>query len=76
MDLRLRDQSFLVSGGSSGIGLATARLLVQEGARVTICARSPDGLRRAAVDLDSPQVHTVTADVTSKEDCERAVEAR
>lgn len=75
MDLRLRDQSFLVSGGSSGIGLATARLLVQEGARVTICARSPEGLRRAAVDLDSPQVHTVTADVRSKEDCERAVEA-
>lgn len=75
MDLRLRDQSFLVSGGSSGIGFATAKLLVQEGAQVTICARSPEGLRRAAADLDSTQVHTVTADVTSKEDCERAVEA-
>lgn len=75
MDLRLGDQSFLVSGGSSGIGLATAELLVREGARVTICARDPDRLRRAAEDLDSAQVRTVIADVTSGEDCVNAVKA-
>lgn len=76
MDLRIDNQSFLVSGGSSGIGLSTARLLLREGARVTICARTPDQLERAAANLDSlGDVHACVADVTSEQDCRRAVAA-
>lgn len=40
MDLGLRDRLCLVTGSTGGIGLATARVLVDEGARVVTCGRS------------------------------------
>ena len=40
MDLGLRDRVCVVTGSTGGIGLATARLLVDEGARVVTCGRS------------------------------------
>ena len=40
MDLGLRDRLCLVTGSTGGIGLATARLLVDEGAKVVTCGRS------------------------------------
>ena len=43
MDLGLRDKACLVTGSSSGIGRETARLLVQEGARVATCGRREEG---------------------------------
>lgn len=41
MDLGLRDRVCLVTGSTTGIGLATARLLAAEGAVVAICGRDP-----------------------------------
>jgi NAD(P)-dependent dehydrogenase (short-subunit alcohol dehydrogenase family) len=43
----------IVTGGSSGIGLATARQLLGEGCRVTICSRSQDRIERALAELDA-----------------------
>ena len=40
MDLGLRDRSCVVTGSTGGIGLETARLLAEEGARVVTCGRS------------------------------------
>ncbi len=40
MDLGLRDRLCVVTGSTGGIGLATARLLIDEGARVVTCGRS------------------------------------
>lgn len=44
MDLDLADRTYLVTGGSSGVGLATVRALLDEGARVATCGRDADRL--------------------------------
>ncbi|HEV2121909.1 MAG TPA: SDR family oxidoreductase [Chloroflexota bacterium] len=48
MDLGLRGTTAIVTGGSEGIGYATARALAREGARVVIAARREDALQQAA----------------------------
>jgi 3-oxoacyl-[acyl-carrier protein] reductase len=50
MDLGLRDHVCLVTGSTGGIGLATARLLADEGARVVVCGRDGERVERARVD--------------------------
>lgn len=61
MDLGLRDAGVLVTGGSSGVGLATARVLLAEGASVAICARDPRRLAEAAADLEADHPGRVVA---------------
>ena len=51
MDLELTDKVAIVTGSSKGLGLATARALVEEGCRVTICARGEATLKEAAAQL-------------------------
>ena len=68
MDLGLRGKVAVVTGGSRGIGLATAELLAKEGANVVIAARRPEHLKTAA---ESIGVDPVEADVTRLEDLDR-----
>ena len=63
MDLRLAGARAVVTGGSQGIGLAVARGLVMEGARVAVVARDEERLRAAAAGL-GPEVLAVPADTT------------
>ena len=49
MDLNLKDKKAIITGGSRGIGLHTARLLATEGAAVAICGRTQADVQ-AAVD--------------------------
>src|SRR5918995_1547892 len=60
----------LVTGGSSGIGLAIARLLREEGFELTLASRTPEKVEAAAAELDA---HAVAADVSREEDCARLV---
>ncbi|MFD6279444.1 SDR family oxidoreductase [Streptomyces sp. NPDC060209] len=48
MDLGLADRTIVVTGGSSGVGLATVRALLDEGARVATCGRDAGRLAEAA----------------------------
>jgi NAD(P)-dependent dehydrogenase (short-subunit alcohol dehydrogenase family) len=62
--------SALVTGGSSGIGFAIARMLRDEGYEVTLAARTREKVEAAAAELGA---HAVTANMGSEEDCVRAV---
>ncbi len=62
--MNLQDAKVLITGGSSGIGLETARQLIAKGARVATCGRHYDRLQRAAADTGALPIH---ADV-SRED--------
>ncbi len=62
MDLGLKGKVALVAGGSSGIGLAIARELIDEGATVAICGRDADRLAAARAELGDA-VTTTALDV-------------
>jgi len=62
--------SALVTGGSSGIGLAIARMLAAEGYDLTLASRTPAKIEAAAAELGA---HAVAADVGKEEGCIRAV---
>jgi NAD(P)-dependent dehydrogenase (short-subunit alcohol dehydrogenase family) len=64
--------SGLVTGGSSGIGLAIARALRDDGYDLTISSRRPEKVEAAAGELGA---HGIAADVSREEDCERLVAA-
>ncbi|MFF9912710.1 SDR family oxidoreductase [Streptomyces sp. NPDC013457] len=51
MDLGLADRTIVVTGGSSGVGLATVRALLDEGARVATCGRDAERLKNVAAAL-------------------------
>jgi 3-oxoacyl-[acyl-carrier protein] reductase len=75
MELGLRGKVAAVTGGSEGIGMATARRLAQEGALVAICGRRADVLQQAADEISAVggSVLAVVADVTKPEDCRRFI---
>ena len=52
-DLKLAGQTVVVLGGSSGIGLETARQAREEGAELILTARDPDRLHRVGLELDA-----------------------
>ena len=70
MDMGLRDKVAVITGGSSGIGLATAKRFVEEGAHVVITGRREKELKEAAASI-AGNVTTVVGDVSRLEDLDR-----
>jgi 3-oxoacyl-[acyl-carrier protein] reductase len=74
MDLGLDGRVLVVTGGSRGLGLATARVLVEEGARVVLCSRHAEGLYGAAGSLGGPEtVMPLPGDLADPATAERLV---
>ncbi len=78
MDLKLSDKVALVTGSSRGLGLASARSLISEGARVCITGRGEERLREAEGELktlagDDGRVLGVQADLSTAAGVEAAV---
>jgi NAD(P)-dependent dehydrogenase (short-subunit alcohol dehydrogenase family) len=63
----IRGKTFIVTGGGSGLGAATARMLVEDGARVVIADLNNEAGEQIATELDG-DVRYIRADVTSAED--------
>ncbi|MGI8402817.1 MAG: SDR family oxidoreductase [Gemmatimonadaceae bacterium] len=66
----LKNAAVLVTGGSCGIGLETARILRQRGARVAVCARHKETLESAAKEVDA---FPLVADVSKEDDVQRMI---
>jgi NAD(P)-dependent dehydrogenase (short-subunit alcohol dehydrogenase family) len=64
------DRAALITGGSSGIGLAIGRMLREESYELTLASRRPERVQAAAEELGAV---AVAADVGKAEDCERVV---
>ncbi|HWE53830.1 MAG TPA: SDR family oxidoreductase [Bryobacteraceae bacterium] len=79
MNIKLKpisDQTIVITGASSGIGLATARMAVNRGARVVVAARAQRALETLENELNREGKHAVhvAADVTSRDDVHRIAE--
>src|SRR5215472_16684820 len=76
MQLGLSGKVAIITGGSMGIGKATALALAQEGAHVAICARGLEALQKAASEIQAltgGKVLPIRADMTILEDIKRLV---
>ena len=73
----IRDQVIVITGGSSGIGLATARLAAEQGAQVVVAAREGNALLELVDQMKSQnkRVAHVVADVSKEEDVRKIASA-
>lgn len=71
----LKDKVVVVTGGSRGIGLQIARMLLQEQANVVICGRKQAGLDAAEAELNAPdRLMAVSAHIGKEEDVDALFE--
>jgi 3-oxoacyl-[acyl-carrier protein] reductase len=78
MDLGLAGRVYVVTGGSGGLGLATARVLVEEGASVVLAGRTRSTLDAVAADLEARgpgRASGVVGDLADPETPQRLVDA-
>ena len=71
------NKNVVITGGTSGIGLATAKAFITAGANVWITGRNAENLQKAATEINNPQLFTVVSDTSKSEGIsilEKAVE--
>jgi len=59
------NKNVVITGGSTGIGLATAKAFIHAGANVLITSRSEANLQAAAAEINSPKLKTVVSDTAN-----------
>ena len=72
----LNQQTIVITGASSGIGLVTARMAAKQGAKVVVAARNEDALRQLEQEINAAggQAAHVVADVGNEEDHRRILD--
>lgn len=76
LSFNLADKVFVVTGGSRGIGLEIAKLLLDQKARVVICSRRQEGLDQASRELEGgDRLKAVQAHVAKAEEVDRLFES-
>ena len=65
---RLQDKVAIITGGAGGIGKATAKLFLEEGARVMLVGRTESKLKKAVDEFNDPKVAYSVADVSKAND--------
>lgn len=73
MDMKLKDKRIFITGGTSGIGLAAAKLFLAEGAKVVIMGRSASRGKQAMAEIANPDCCFFSGDVRLLADCQRVV---
>ena len=76
-DLNLKDRVILITGGSDGLGFASARLLSEQGAKIVLCGRRGDYLKEKANIIREEtknDVLDVQCDVTYADQCKNLVQ--
>ena len=69
---KLKNKVAIITGANSGIGLATAKLFLNQGAKVVLSGRRPDALASATEDLKGDFI-SIIADVSKEEDNQRLI---
>jgi len=68
MELEFKNKTFIITGASSGIGRAVAKLASERGANCVITARRKDELQKTAKDINSSNIKIIPADLTLEAD--------
>jgi len=70
--MRLKNKSVVITGGAGGIGLATAKKMLEEGAAgILLVDLSEDALKEAMAEIKSDKIHYISADVSKSEDVKK-----
>lgn len=65
--MSLLNKNVVITGGTTGIGFATAKAFINAGANVLITGRSASNLQKAAKEISNPKLKTLVADTSNPE---------
>lgn len=63
--MNFTNKNVVITGGSTGIGLATAKAFISAGANVWITSRNADNLQKANLEINNPKLKTVVSDTST-----------
>lgn len=66
--MNFTDKNIIITGGSAGIGLATAKNFIAKGANVLVTGRNTDSLDKASAAINSTKFKTLASDISKLED--------